>query len=115
MVPLTHAVSQQWLNADWYAFWSSAWGEGVKDVLILGVLGYVGKRIHSKLHTHFECEAPGCSEWGHPIEGTSHRACKPHHPHLSPEGHSPEEMAHVAKHGHNGQAYVTPADSILPT
>jgi hypothetical protein len=37
---------------------------------------------------------------GHPVHGTSFRACKEHHPHLLEEGHTVEEIHVAAQRGH---------------
>ena len=61
---LLHWLSQQWLDPSSYNFWSSAWGEGIKDVVVLLILGYIAKRIHDKVHAHLECHVEGSHPGG---------------------------------------------------
>lgn len=96
----TYAISWLWVNPVSYNFWSSGWGETLLEIVKLGILFLLLRPLYKRVAHHLECRAPGCERWGHPIHGTSFRACVEHHPHLSEEGHTPEEMAHAAVHGH---------------
>jgi hypothetical protein len=98
-------ISYLWTNPDAYNFASSEWGGLVFKIFYAIVLivfvRWLIKPLTRKINSHMQCEVPECKKWGHIIYGTSHRACREHHPHLSPDGHTPEEMAHAAKYGHN--------------
>jgi hypothetical protein len=94
-------INHYWLNPSWYNFMSSEFGGIAVKLVGLLIFGMFVRWLHQKVHAHLECHVEGCSAIGHPVHGTSHRACKPHHPHLDEEGHSAKEIAHAARHGHN--------------
>lgn len=95
-------LSEQWLHPDNYNFWSSEWGGQAFRLLDLIILIVLVRIVWKKVvFPHFECQVAECTSWGHPVHGTSFRACKPHHPHLEPEGHTVEEIHKAAKEGHS--------------
>lgn len=76
----------------WYAANSSIGG----DTAILGsVIAGFGLYWH-----HVNCHVDGCKRLGKRVEGTSHVACKAHHPHRQGPV-TAESIARAAKHGHN--------------
>lgn len=79
-----------------YQFYS---GIGAATIEALTVLVAVAVTLW-RVRKHLECHVDGCRHWGHPVQGTSYRACRPHHPHHQ-EPVTAEHIAHVAKHGHN--------------
>ncbi len=104
------SISELWLRPSLYNLFSSEWG-GLLFKVLYAFLIFVLYRAFLKpwllrIHHHLECEVPGCSKWGTPVHGTSHRACHEHHPHLDPAGHSAEEIAEAAAHGHRTTTVV---------
>lgn len=103
-------VSWLWTNPSAYNFASSEWGGLVFHGVELGALYLLLRPLYRRVHGHLECRVTGCANWGHPVHGTSFRACPEHHPHLSPGGHTVEEIA-VA----GGSSGATPdARSVSP-
>jgi len=60
------------------------------------------------VYRHWECHVGGCHRPGHPVHGTSHRACGKHHPHMRPKLTAEDiakdaKAAHAAESGHAAQ------------
>jgi hypothetical protein len=68
-------INWLWTNPGAYNFFSSIWGELAFKVPIL---------IWAM--RHFNCNVTGCYRPGHKVVGTSHRACRKHHPGLKSKG-----------------------------
>lgn len=100
-------INYYWLNPSWYNFMSSEYGgilvKVVGFILIVLVLRWVIKPWIARIHHHMECEVPRCNNWGHPVHGTSHKACHIHHPHLDPAGHTAGDIKITAEQGHYGE------------
>lgn len=68
-------ISWLWTNPASYNLWSSSWGELIlKMPLVVWAI------------RHLNCDVSGCKRLGHPVEGTGHRACRHHHPHMKSQG-----------------------------
>lgn len=97
-------ISWLWTNPTSYNFSSSEWGGMVFKlfyaIVFIVVVRWLFKPLMRRIHEHMECDVQGCSRWGRLVHGTSHRACKEHHPHLKEEGHTPTEIEKAAKFGH---------------
>jgi hypothetical protein len=81
-------------SSRWYAANSSIGGDSaIIGSVITGFLLY---------WHHVNCHVDGCKKIGKPVHGTSHRACRSHHPHRQGIV-TAESIAHAAKHGHNAE------------
>lgn len=92
-------INHYWLEQSWYNFMSSEWGGIVVKIVGLIIFGFFVRWVHKKVHAHLECHVEGCTAIGSHVEGTSYRACKPHHPHHQ-ETITPEVIAKAAYAGH---------------
>lgn len=93
-----------WNNPSIYNFTSSEFGGIAVKIVAFALIVGVGRWLWKKhIKKHFECQVSDCESWGHPVHGTSFRACKPHHPHIAVEGHTVEEIRRTAEQGHNGE------------
>ena len=93
-------LHEQWTNPAHSNFWSSEMGGVAVHLLELAIVMVFIRWGWGKIHSHLECHVEGCTRLGHPIHGTSHRACKTHHPHLDPKGYSLIEIHRRARDGH---------------
>jgi hypothetical protein len=86
-------ISWWWLSVKGYAL-TSSWFQ---------VAWIVGGLL---LLRHHNCHVTGCPWIGHPVEGTSHKACRVrgHHPHLAKTRTTAEDIARAARYGHNTDA-----------
>ncbi len=68
------------------------WSTSIIEFLtVLGLFSLIGG-----LYRHWECHVGTCHRLGHPVQGTSHRACVKHHPHLHSKT-TAEDIAKAAK------------------
>jgi hypothetical protein len=68
------------------------WSTSIIELLtVVGLFSLIGG-----LYKHWECHVGTCHRLGHPVQGTSHRACWTHHPHLHPNM-TAEDIAKAAK------------------
>jgi hypothetical protein len=90
------------------------WSTSLVELLtVIGLFSLIGG-----LYKHWECHVRTCHRPGHAVQGTSHRACWKHHPHLH-KGLTADDIAHAAKvaqgiappDGSTTSPGVTPASS----
>ncbi|MGA2469255.1 MAG: hypothetical protein ABSG64_01025 [Solirubrobacteraceae bacterium] len=80
-----------------YAFWSSLAGA---TAIFSGSMVVALHLLRS--YWKDQCHVTGCHAYGHPVYGTSHRACRTHHPHLDKTTVvTAEDIARAAREGHN--------------
>jgi hypothetical protein len=92
------------------------WGTSIFEVVAtLGIIPLIVTFFIGVYHVyrHHECDVDTCHKIGLSVHNTSHRACKPHHPHFNGTI-TPEMIAHAALYGHNPGPDAPPFPGTAP-
>jgi hypothetical protein len=87
------------LKGNGYQFYSGIGSSISEWITILVTVSLVMWRVRKRCECHVE-SPKNCHHWGHPVEGTGHRACRKHHPHAE----TPGSITEADIHRHHGEA-----------